>query len=415
MFHRNEKGGIGLYSWVNGRELCDLKDYQARRLPRCRKCGELWTAGFEVQEQPTTDGTAPEGGTQRAGKGVCPYCGSRSFEETEEEYEQVWTPIRLRNGSELPGAELRLTESEPGIWAEELVPNRIPFYKPDVFPVILLRNVSVYGKLLGESDVDRIADQQNTINRLNAKILDILVKSGSYMAIPDDPGIMLVAGEMKPWRVGDIADMQKFAVFAMSADIGQLVAFRQEIYEEARQQLGITDSYQGRRDSTAQSGIAKQFSAQQAEGRLLSKRVAKAAGWSVMFETMFKFLLAYTDEARPVVGQSLTGEPEYDVFSRYDFLKRDESGAWYWDDKLLFSVDESAPLASNRSAMLQEVTAFYQAGAFGDPLLTATQILFWEKMDFLHYPGASNTKRCLEEKQRQEEAAAMAAAAKNSM
>jgi hypothetical protein len=410
MFHRNKKGGIGLYSWVNDKELCDLEDYQARRLPRCRKCGQLWTDGFEVLPEPTLDGSPPAGGARKAEKGVCPYCGSKAFEETEEEAEEIWLPVRLRNGTELPGAELKLTESEPGVWVEELVPNRIPFYKPDVFPVILLRNVSVYGKLLGESDVDRIADQQNTINRLNAKILDILLKSGSYMAIPDDPGIKLDAGDMKPWRVGDIADMQKFQVLSMTADISQLVAFRQEVYEEARQQLGITDSFQGRKDSTAQSGIAKQFSAQQAEGRLLSKRVAKAAGWSMMFEVMFKFLLAYTDEARPVVRQGITGEPEYDVFSRYDFLKRDKNGAWYWDDRLLFAVDESAPLASNRSAMWQEVTAFYQAGAFGDPTQTATQILFWEKMDFLHYPGASDTKKYLQEKQKQEQAAAVAAA-----
>jgi hypothetical protein len=55
------------------------------------------------------------------------------------------------------------------------------------------------------------------------------------------------------------------------------------------------------------------------------------------------------------------------VFSRYDFLKRDKNGAWYWDDRLLFAVDESAPLASNRSAMWQEVTAFYQAGPSETP------------------------------------------------
>lgn len=410
VFYCNKKGGVGLYSWVNDTELCDLEDYQARRLPRCKKCGQLWTDGFEVLPEPTLDGTPPAGGAKKAEKGVCPYCGSRSFEETEEEFEEIWLPIKLRNGTELPGAELRLVESEPGVWVEELVPNRIPFYKPDVFPVVLIRNVSVYGKLLGESDVDRIADQQNVINRLNAKILDILLKSGSYITLPDDPGIKLDAGDMKPWRVANVAELKDFQVFNMTADISQLLEFRHQVYEEARQQLGITDSFQGRRDPTAQSGIAKQFSAQQAEGRLFSKRVAKAAGWSVMFEVMFKFLLAYTDEPRPVVRQGVKGDPEYDVFNRYDFLKRDANGNWYWDDRLLFAVDESAPLASNRAAMWQEVTAFYQAGAFGDPTQTATQILFWEKMELLHYPGASDTRQYLQEKQRQEQAAAMAAA-----
>ena len=35
-YYRNDKGGIGLYSWVNDTQLEDLEDYQARRLRRWR-------------------------------------------------------------------------------------------------------------------------------------------------------------------------------------------------------------------------------------------------------------------------------------------------------------------------------------------------------------------------------------------
>ena len=41
-----------------------------------------------------------------------------------------------------------------------------------------------------------------------------------------------------------------------------------------------------------------------------------------------------------------------------------------------------------------------QTGAFGDPASLDTLILFWTKMDMLHYPGAGETKRYLEEKMR---------------
>ena len=73
-------------------------------------------------------------------------------------------------------------------------PTRIPFYRPDVFPVVLQKSVSVYGQLLGNSDVDVIEDQQNTTNRMEKKIIDRLVKAGTRITLPaksdaaDGPG-----------------------------------------------------------------------------------------------------------------------------------------------------------------------------------------------------------------------------------
>ena len=354
---------------------------------------------------PTTDGTPPESEARKAEKDVCPYCGSKSFEETTEQYEEIWQPRMLRNGLELPGAQIRSVVGEDGMLYGELIPTKIPFYKPDVYPIALLRNVSVYGQLLGESDADRIEDQQNTINRLSAKILDILLKSGSYAVIPEEAAIELNGDDMKPWRARP-EDAGIFNVINMTADISQLVRVPRNGIRRGPAAAGITDSYQGRRDTTAQSGIANQFSAQQAEGRLLSKRVAKGCRMGESVRDNVQVPFAYADEARPVVGTGMNGEPEYGVFDRYEFLRQDGSGEWYWDDNLLFSVDDSAPLISNRSAMWQEVTAFYQAGAFGDPMNTETQILFWEKMTVLHYPGAAETKKYLEEKLKREQLAA---------
>lgn len=38
-----------------------------------------------------------------------------------------------------------------------------------------------------------------------------------------------------------------------------------------------------------------------------------------------------------------------------------------------------------------------QTGAFGDPAQIQTLILFWTKMELLHYPGAGETRAYLEE------------------
>ena len=143
-------------------------------------------------------------------------------------------------------------------------------------------------------------------------------------------------------------------------------------------------------------------SAAQAAGRLESKRIMKNAAYAQLFEIMFKFALAYSDEPRPVSYKNFRGETEYQEFNRYDFLERDADGQWYWNDQFLFSCDTSAPLEGNREAMWQETRLNLQTGAFGDPAATETLVLFWAKMEELHYPGAGSTKRFLEEKLKRE-------------
>ena len=44
-----------------------------------------------------------------------------------------------------------------------------------------------------------------------------------------------------------------------------------------------------------------------------------------------------------------------------------------------------------------------QTGAFGDPSSTETLILFWSKMEELHYPGAGETKKYPEKRLQQEQ------------
>ena len=109
------------------------------------------------------------------------------------------------------------------------------------------------------------------------------------------------------------------------------------------------------------------------------------------------------DEPRPISYKDNEGNTVFEEISRYDFLKQDEDGQFYWDDQFLFSCDTSAPLASNREAMWQETRMNLQTGAFGDPSSTETLILFWSKMEELHYPGAGSTKKYLEERLRREQ------------
>ena len=123
---------------------------------------------------------------------------------------------------------------------------------------------------------------------------------------------------------------------------------------------------------------------------------------------LFRFWLAYGDEPRPVTATDNQGHMAFDEFNRYDFLERDADGQYYWNDQFLFSVDTAATLASNREAMWQETRQNLQTGAFGDPAATETLILFWTKMEQLHYPGAGDTKQALEQRMQREQQQAQA-------
>lgn len=414
-YYRNKNGGIGLFSWVADFVLIDLEDYQARRLKKCATCGAMEPAeDLESLETPTLDGTPPagQGNLTRRGRKACPYCGGTRWESAEQDSEELPTPVRRSDGTTVGGMIKKNDIDDTVVDAMGLPmpvvvmePMRVPYYKPDIYPVILQKNVSVYGKFLGDSDIDKIADQQNSTNRLEAKILDKLLKSGSFVTLPPAAHIDNNAKDMKTLRPDSPADMAMIGVYTLEGDVEQDLVYLSQIYEEARQVIGITDSFQGRADRTATSGKAKEFAAAQSAGRLESKRVMKNAAYAALFEAMFKFKLAYCDEPRPVIAHDDQGNPVYEEFNRWDFLEQDEAGNWYWNDQFLFSTDDTAPLANNREAMWQEARMNLQTGAFGDPSQLQTLILFWSQMETLHYPMAAEAKQYLEQQLQQQQAA----------
>ena len=439
-YEKNPEGGVNRYCWVNDVVLEDLEDYQARRQPVCKQCGRVRPLpGQLIQQPPAPPDDEAEMRSEVAGQlltqvvaqevmaggggldslpvepdqmqapkeyqgGGCPWCGCEEFEDQVQEYEQVILPVVTRGGMEIPGVTPDLDQEGNPV----MRPTLIPFYKPDVFPIVLQRSVSVYGKLLGNSDVDMISDQQNTINRLEQKIIDRIMKAGTRITLPDNPSLRLDPNDGERWYIGSAADKAMIGVYDFKGDLQYEMTYLAQVYEEARQTLGITDSFQGRVDTTATSGKAKQFSAAQAAGRLESKRIMKNAAYAELFSMLFRFWLAYGDEPRPVTATDNQGHMAFDEFNRYDFLEKDADGQYYWNDQFLFSVDTAATLASNREAMWQETRQNLQTGAFGDPAATETLILFWTKMEQLHYPGAGDTKQALEQRMQREQQQAQA-------
>jgi hypothetical protein len=405
-YFRNDKGGIGKFSWAGDTVLEDLDNYQARRIKRCVKCGAI-----EPMDAPDTlppkdydpdreeieylKRTKPR---KDSGKVVCPYCGSSKWEEDDNDFEELSAPLTLSNGTVIPPFETwdedtgEIDELGQPVVYHHVEPKRIPYYCPKVYPVIPIKNTSMYGKFLGGSDIDILAYQQNTTNRLSAKIADKLYKSGSYITLPVDAKIQESGEDSKVIRIKQPSEREYIGVYDMEGNIQQDMAYLDHVYEEARQMIGVTDSFQGRNDPTATSGKAKEFAAAQSAGRLESKRVMRDWAWSELFRLMFMFKLAYADEPRPVVSHDSNGDVTYKEFNRYDFLRQDDAGNYYWVDDFIFSCDVTAPLANNREAMWQETRLNFQQGTFGPPQDLESLIMFWTKMAELHYPGAEDTR-----------------------
>ena len=405
-YFRNSKGGIGRYRWVNDTVVEDLEDYQVRRVNRCDACGMV-------------------GDGHR-----CRYCQGTKFTVEVEEFEELTEDIVTRNGTTIPAtSEQRdeygqpvvepLTDGEgvlPQLRAVNgpaavtympvMAPTRIPYYKPDVYPIVVRKNVSKFGRFMGGSDIDAIADQQNTMNQLSTKIKAKVLGGGSFTTMPMTGVTFVDDQDNRIVKVDRVDKLQMIHTFNTQVDINMDLALRAQIYEEARQTIGITDSMQGRKDPTATSAVAKEFSAQQAAGRLESKRVMKRAMYQDLFEVIFKFFLAYCEEPRWLHKSDENGQTKYLVFDRHDFLYQDEAGEWKYNTDFLFSCDSAAPLATDRQALWKEARMNFQQGAMGPVNEISSLLRFWTQMEKLHYPMASDMRSSFEEEMaRQQEAA----------
>ena len=352
VYYKNEKGQISLFSWVNDVVIQDIDNYFARKVEVCSKCG-----------QPKT------------GLDECENCGSKKFELKTLDNEKVTIPaIEV---DPITGNQIQVEKEI-----------EIPYYIPKTFPIVMRKGTSEAYNLFGTSDVTVIKDQQNDLNIYSTKIREKLLKGGSIVTVPDTIKFKANNEELKIVPVKTPAEAQMITAQALQPNVSNDVNLLALNYEIARQTIGITDSYQGRKDTTAVSGKAKEFAAQQTAGRLESKKTMKDFAFAQLFKVMFQFILAYADEPRYYNYQDETGQLQYRLFDKRSFIDQDDNGKYYYDDEFIFGVDESATLSTNRRAMWEETRLNFSSGAYGNPQDVQTIVMFWQMMDSLHYPGA---------------------------
>lgn len=363
-YYKNSKSGIGKFSFAGDTVLEDIEDYQARILKRCVKCGKI-----------VTDDECE--------------CGSKSFEFKEEEFEELEYDI-TETVTDETGREETVIKIPKG--------TKIPYFKPDIYPVILRRNVSKFGSFLGSSDIELIKYQQDIINKCETDCLEKMLKGGSIVTLPNGLKVQNSDENFKIVKIDNASQIDMIKAINIQPDTGRTENYAEMQYQRARQILGITDSFQGRKDSSANSGTAKQAAIQQTAGRLESKRIMKNSCFSELYKAMTMFLIAFADEPRTLVVETKNGDSVYDTFSKYDFLKKDIEGSYYYSFDYLFSTDNTGTLASNREALWQENAQNLARGAFGVPNETDTLIVFWQSMLSAHYPNAGRILASLKDR-----------------
>lgn len=366
-FYKNEDGTIGLYSYVGDTMIQDYENYFARQIEVCTKCGK--------DKNPLED--------------ICE-CGNDKFKLVTKEKETI---------------EIMKPEVNPMTGETRNVPIEIevPYYIPKFFPIVIRKNVARNNMFLGASDITYIKDQQNDLAIYGAKIKEKILKGGSIVTMPKGLHFKATNDELKIMELDNPQQLAMINVLNLQPDISKDLNMLDQNYTIARQTIGITDSFQGRQDKTATSGVAKEIAAAQAAGRLVSKRTMKDSSFTKLYEYMFKFILAYADEPRNYGELDAEGKMSYKVFDKRDFILQDKSGNYYYNDEFVFSTDASSTLSNNRESMWQETRMNFTSGAYGEPQDIGTLIMFWNMMNYLHYPGARQALSYLEVRKQEQE------------
>ena len=368
-YYYNDNGYVSRFAWIENTDVIvlDEEDFELRKIKVCKDCGEKL---YDKHE--------------------CSLCGSDKYEYITLEKETLTEDI-IKGDPDVPGSEEIIAKKGTAI----------PYYKIKELPFVLRRNISDDGSLYGISDIDLLESNQISMNKILTKMEENVLKAGSIVTKPKGVNIPNTDETLKVVTVSDPNQMKAFSVQAVQANMQQDNILQEQFYQMGRDSLGITDSYQGKRDTTAESGKAKQVSAAQAAGRMESKRRMKDAAYADLYRIMFKFLLAYCDEQRTYARMKPNGEYIKGSFSRYNYLDGSLQDGVYYNDRFLFSVDDASTLATNRTAMWQETTNNFMSGTFGNPADPQSLMLYWNMMKGLNYPLAKYALSSLSERAQQ--------------
>lgn len=368
-YYLNEDRIVGLFMWsaVSQQVICNEQDWQIRKIRKCKRCSSVNPTNTE-----------------------CHNCGFTKFiyenldkETLDEDLMEIYNPYQVgetadENERDHYKARVFLTKG-----------TEIPFYRLRQLPFVPRPAISTIDSIYGVSEVKIVLDMQDAINKVLTKAVDKTLKSGAVVTKPEKMKLADTDDTFKIFGVRSAEEAQMVQAKQILADTSNELSLQAILYDNGKSSSGITDSFQGKHDTTATSGKAKQYAAMQSAGRIESLRVMKSAAFAGVYELMLKYLLAFSDEPRKFVKILPDGKQEEMVWNKYMFLAKDKYGDIYYRDDFTFNTDGASSLSQNRVQMWQETQDKFVQGAFGNPADPRTLKMFWNTMDSLGYPLAN--------------------------
>lgn len=232
------------------------EDWQIRRVRKCKTCGTI---------NPIGD--------------ICRNCGATSFK-----YEPVTKEVLGEDIVKMHNPYEEGTSDDPSNTAQVEVMfkagTEIPYYQVRQLPFVPRQSISSLDTIYGISNVSILLDMQDSVNKILTKVEDKILKSGAVVTKPEKIKLNEKDESFKILGVRSPEEAQMVQTKQVVADVSQDITAAQLFYESARASSGITQSYQGQKDTTATSGKAREQAALQASGRLESMRVMKAAAFA---------------------------------------------------------------------------------------------------------------------------------------
>ena len=311
----------------------------------------------------------------------------RKIKDRNADAERPGEPIPLSSGGSIPPVTAYLR----GDGSVGRVSTALPYYEIDEFPIVIRRNTAAERRLLGQSDCFFIRPQQQAINKVESRILQKLMRGSVTPIVPEDAQISVnnsVFGQVIRLRPGE--STAQYGKVDTTPDISRDVLEAERLYDQAKRIVGISDTYQGMDDNVGNvSGVARQLQVSRTAGRLESKRRMKNAAYAKLDRLIFLYYLSYADETRDLSYLDAWGREQNVAFNRYDFYRFDpERGAYYVDDRFLFSSDLGQGAEIGRESLWERNLANLKAGTLGDPTDPDTLLRYWQQQERAHYPFA---------------------------
>lgn len=377
-YYINDKGTVGLFMWApqTSQVIFNEYEWQVRRYRTCTHCGNIEHVADE-----------------------CEICHHKDFKFKTAEKEilaepvgEIYNPYEVGDSENPEEKDVIKTVAEAG--------TEVPHYKITRLPFVISTNITAMKSMYGISDMAIILEMQDSANKILTRVEEKLLSSTSLEFTPQRVNITDDNAVVKRVKIRTEQERRMSGLENFNIDVYNDLTYVNMIYENARSALGITESYQGKRDTTADSGKAKEISATQAAGRLQSKDIMKSTSYAELYELMFQYLLAFSDKTATYVTTNAEGEEVEQEWNKHMFIDTDESGNLYYRDDFSFSVDETAALTKDRPTMWQLIKQDFINGSLGNPSDPKVVKLFWNLLNVQQYPIAPEALASVKENEK---------------